>query len=560
MDPAFAVSSTTEYFASYNCNKGYATWEVGWSLQKKAWCCENKNLGCPPAPALFDCSSGFSNWQTNWSPNKKEWCCQHKSKGCTTTTAPYNGPFDCSAGYGHWQFGWSSQKKDWCCEKEMRGCVTSTSTATASTTMPQPHHSGPFDCNAGYANWMNGWSPSKKRWCCQHEVKGCTTTAGPSTNPYDCSAGFTDWEIGWSPGKKLWCCRHQTKGCTTKAAHVVATTSQVAGMAFGSTLARQPSAVAQRSEASSSTTKFCVESGAATGDASGRPCSVQAARTTPETATAPTTQLPTTTTGPTTTTFPPGSLYCFALMQPVGYELLLLQLQWKKKAGIFECDEPAILSSRVVDVAPGLKTRVVDSDLKCTYGGEFMTALNTDIFMAVWKKVIEDGRYSFHAWTIKVDPDCVFFPIRLKEKLKKHPENSPAGVYLNNCKYGLHGPIEIFSKNAVRTWDKGRQRCVDHFNKQCNGPCAWGEDLFIDQCLWKVLNVRRDNDSSILTEDHCDPKPGWNECKDRSYVAFHPFKTVDGFKQCLNNTARMARAADQPGRHYDLASPGGVAG
>jgi hypothetical protein len=222
-------------------------------------------------------------------------------------------------------------------------------------------------------------------------------------------------------------------------------------------------------------------------------------------------------------------------MQPIGYELLLLTMQYKKQVGVFSCDEPAVYSSKVVTLAPGLQTGVVDSDLKCQIGGVFMTALNTDIFLAVWKKVIDDGRYIFHSWTVKVDPDCVFFPQRLKQHLQKHPEQTPNGVYVNNCKYGLHGPIEVFSRNAIKTWARGRQKCIDHYNRKCKGPCPWGEDQFIDLCLWKVLKVNRANDSTILMEDHCDPPEGWDSCKNRSFVAFHPFKTVNGFKDCLNN-------------------------
>ena len=31
----------------------------------------------------------------------------------------------------------------------------------------------PFDCSAGYGNWMVEWSAPKKVWCCQHAGRGC---------------------------------------------------------------------------------------------------------------------------------------------------------------------------------------------------------------------------------------------------------------------------------------------------------------------------------------------------------------------------------------------------
>jgi len=61
--------------------------------------------------------------------------------------------FDCEAGYSNWVSGWSEQKKTFCCNKEEKGCQ--------------------FDCNAGYSNWIAGWSSGKKQFCCETEHKGC---------------------------------------------------------------------------------------------------------------------------------------------------------------------------------------------------------------------------------------------------------------------------------------------------------------------------------------------------------------------------------------------------
>jgi len=217
-------------------------------------------------------------------------------------------------------------------------------------------------------------------------------------------------------------------------------------------------------------------------------------------------------------------------MQPEGYEKDLLRMEHKERASLFSCDEFAVYSNRVLMVAPGVKTSVVDSDLKCSKGGEFQTALNTDIFMAVWTKVISDRRFQYHDWTVKVDPDSVFFPGRLRIAVSFHPETAE-GVYLNNCKFGMHGPIEVFSRRAVEAWAKGSALCQQHFKELCSGPCLWGEDMFIDQCLSKVLKVKRVNDWNLLSEPHCDSKD-WEECSNGD-ITFHPFKTVEGYKKCL---------------------------
>jgi len=221
-------------------------------------------------------------------------------------------------------------------------------------------------------------------------------------------------------------------------------------------------------------------------------------------------------------------------MLPESYEQELIGMQHTKRASIFACTAYTIYSNRIIQIAPGVETHVVNSDLKCSLGGEFHTALNNKIFMAVWAKVFEDADFQHYGWTVKVDPDCVFFPDRLQSLVSPLVE-TPNGVYLNNCRYGLHGPIEVFSRNAVKTWSTGSGRCLTHFHKVCSGPCFWGEDMFIDQCLWKVLNVNRVDELTMLVEDHCDPPQGWQNCYDKTRSAYHPFKSVKGYSQCLGN-------------------------
>lgn len=232
------------------------------------------------------------------------------------------------------------------------------------------------------------------------------------------------------------------------------------------------------------------------------------------------------------------SLYCFTLVQPGGYELGLIDLQYKKRASIFECDGFSVYSSKRVKIAPGIFTGVVNSSLVCDLGGEFDTALNTGIFLAVWAKVIADGAFEHHAFTVKVDADAVFVPGRLRYLVLNRPDVN-GGIYLNNCKFGLHGPLEVFSRNAVRAWANGAGDCVTHFTKLCSGFCGWGEDMFIDQCLQRVIGVRREDEFRLLLEAHCEPPEHWHDCTDQTVTAFHPFKTEEAWMTCLINTRRV---------------------
>mmetsp|Transcript_93441 Transcript_93441/g.273585 ORF Transcript_93441/g.273585 Transcript_93441/m.273585 type:complete len:780 (+) Transcript_93441:35-2374(+) len=227
-------------------------------------------------------------------------------------------------------------------------------------------------------------------------------------------------------------------------------------------------------------------------------------------------------------------LFCFAVMVPWGNERDLLREAHTMNAGIFGCEDAAIYSSEAVEVAPGVKTIIARDSLKCDYGGEFKTALNNDIFMDIWKKVVGDGAYARSDWTVKVDPDSVFFAHRLRQRLQSlQAQADKEPMYINNCKLGMHGPFEVLSRKAVKSWYDGMDHCVAYFRKLCSGDCLWGEDMFLDQCFQRVLHVKRVNIYNVLLEDHCFPPKGWDSCHNRESVAFHPFKSPGNFTACL---------------------------
>jgi hypothetical protein len=232
----------------------------------------------------------------------------------------------------------------------------------------------------------------------------------------------------------------------------------------------------------------------------------------------------------------PNTLWCFSLMTPFGSEKDLILYQFNKKASIFGCDGWAVYSNATLQLAPGLVTKVVDSNLQCGFGGDSQTALNSWIFIAVWDKICDDAEYRAYQWVVKVDPDCVFFPNRLVAILPMYQ-----GVqYLENCKYGMHGPIEVFSMGAIDVLSaefkasqdgKAPYRCVtqQHFGQ-------WGEDMFIDQCLYAILGLtNRKLEPRITCEDHCECKDFYWCKKGSDRVSYHPFKSVGAYEACLAN-------------------------
>jgi len=240
-------------------------------------------------------------------------------------------------------------------------------------------------------------------------------------------------------------------------------------------------------------------------------------------------------------------VFCFSLMVPFGYEPQLLAWQYRNGVSIFGCDGFAVYSNTTVQLAPNLVSRVVDSNLHCDYGGDSNSALNAWIFMAVWRQVIIDGDYLNFPWTVKVDPDAVFFPNRLRPLLREHQGSG----YINNCKYGMHGPIEVLERRAVdalaedysKSWDgKAPKRCAteQHFGQ-------YGEDMFMDQCLSNILKVTGGKpiplDSRLMCEGPCDCEQ-YYWCKNGTdRVSFHPFKSVESYKNCLANAEQVGSIA-----------------
>merc|ERR1711979_3054 len=89
------------------------------------------------------------------------------------------------------------------------------------------------------------------------------------------------------------------------------------------------------------------------------------------------------------------------------------------------------------------------------------TWINSNIFIAVWKSIKESDLWSSKDWTVKVDADAVFLPMRLRTKLATL-EVTDNGIYLENCRwvrYGFFGNLEVISHKAVSTYLENLDDC-----------------------------------------------------------------------------------------------------
>lgn len=206
--------------------------------------------------------------------------------------------------------------------------------------------------------------------------------------------------------------------------------------------------------------------------------------------------------------------------------------------GIFECDEYAVYSNGGVMQLGGQMTIEIPAptvrmgDLSVA-GTTTSSWLNTLIFMKVWEMVTADGRWWSHDWTVKLDPDAVFFPDRLRFELLPHTTTVLDGParYVANCDRTWHdedptlklfGSLEVFNRNAVGTYKAFHQRCKSELKWK-----GWGEDFFMQNCF-KMLGVDAVNGTHMLGDKRCYAAP----CTDTSKVAFHDFKSVAPFIRC----------------------------
>mmetsp|Transcript_53381 Transcript_53381/g.103274 ORF Transcript_53381/g.103274 Transcript_53381/m.103274 type:complete len:623 (-) Transcript_53381:729-2597(-) len=231
-------------------------------------------------------------------------------------------------------------------------------------------------------------------------------------------------------------------------------------------------------------------------------------------------------------------VYCFSLMLPHGDEEILMRAQLKQQVGIFSCDGYTVLSNETIELSPpptAIETVVMPGSLKCGFGGEYNTALNSRIFVRVWHKIIYLRRFLEFEWTVKLDPDCVFLPWRLQAHVLSR--NAGDILYLNNCDEGLHGPIEVIAQGGMKAFALGFDRCKDTLAPEVGD---YGEDVWLRKCMG-LLGVARKDDFRLLTEKACRPYKDPVPCHSGA-AAFHPLKTPSLYFTCLKQATTDGQA------------------
>jgi len=251
------------------------------------------------------------------------------------------------------------------------------------------------------------------------------------------------------------------------------------------------------------------------------------------------------------------SLFCWCIMQSVGnnpigwLEETLVKQQLEGGIGIFACNEWAVMTDETLALnrwgphgfpkIPKGKNSTLDKRswaIGSTKAGKGVQTnpLNAVPFKTAWNAIRISKKLAKHDWVIKVDPDTVWFPVRLRSHLKTYMPSHGNGrdnIFIKNCKRynSLQGPIEVISRQGATNLENNIQNC--------GGIWGTGEDHFIVNCL-KQLGVPPVMEPGMLNDKYCD---GYADCSNSWKVAFHPHKNPKRFMECFNASKKAEQRA-----------------
>jgi hypothetical protein len=213
--------------------------------------------------------------------------------------------------------------------------------------------------------------------------------------------------------------------------------------------------------------------------------------------------------------------------------------QLETQLGIFACDGYAVFTDNSVPwtVGGGPLGLVVAQTFPHAEVGTSVdgTAGNARLFMNLWDTVIVDGHWGNHDWIVKVDPDAMLIPDKLRQHVKDH---NGQNVWIANCNAWpsspnfpmMYGAIEVISHSALAAYQsdaQGEQKCREWLDWR-----KMGEDLWLGKCL-DILGVQKVGDFQMVLDQRC---VGYTKCEqNQPFAAYHPFKDVNSWMGCLNN-------------------------
>jgi len=239
-----------------------------------------------------------------------------------------------------------------------------------------------------------------------------------------------------------------------------------------------------------------------------------------------------------------------------NFELDLLRTQLFLGASIFGCEAWRVYSDVETWLTPGkintVKVEDVNNDFHFAKRKKTGTWINSNMFIATWKAIKDEGLWAGKDWTVKVDADAVFLPSRLRTYLEQR-EVTQNGIYLESCKYvnyGFFGSLAVVSHNAAANYMSNLDDCKSTLNylgsEKLTGNEPWGEDLFQQRCMdlhgvdkVAAFDINTDAACAAWRPEGQKKNKKWKpNCATVQTPAIHHFKTPKEYFECLKATQR----------------------
>merc|ERR1711972_613865 len=262
--------------------------------------------------------------------------------------------------------------------------------------------------------------------------------------------------------------------------------------------------------------------------------------------------------------------FCFTVMRAhAQHEVDLMRVKLHLGAGIFACDEWRVFSDTKMILSPGspdspvpIENTVIATDLRATGNGITTQFKNSKQFLSAWDKMREDGSYKDSDWVVKVDPDTLFFPDRLRAQLKQRREDPSQPTFFANCKtearpiflfedeerkqeHFMFGAVEVFSIAAVEAFFERGDRC----NSFLRPDDSW-EERYLSKCLLHI-GVHMETFPDLLEDNRCNGGKPLLPCTAKA-VAFHPLRKLNDYQTCIMGALGLEEEGRAAGVVEDL--------
>jgi hypothetical protein len=221
---------------------------------------------------------------------------------------------------------------------------------------------------------------------------------------------------------------------------------------------------------------------------------------------------------------------------PLGRELDLLRLQYARKGSLFQCDRWAVYSSRKVHQLELAKESELiprgvnmNDDWRVDTDSQWQNHLNTEVVVHTWRQVVQDEDFRLTDWTVKVDPDCVFFPGRLRAVLGDLEESE--STFMLNCqnRQSMEAPFQVISRKAVSQYGEQWLAC-DQLARQYPDQAG----VYMQSCL-KLVGANSVESWSMFYTTACSKDADGAAC-DASHVSFWPLRSVGSWSECQDRS------------------------